>query len=255
MKASRSIRAVIADDHSIVREGLAAVINREPDMEVVGEARNWPEAVDQVLRNRPNVAVLDLHMRGMEPADGIATLHDKFPAAQIIIYSAFSTDEEVYQVFSAGARGYIVKGDSGRDDLLVCIRAVLRGETWIHPSAAARLAARMTAPNLTRREREVLRLMVAGKSNKEIGSSLDVTEGTVKVHVNHILAKLGVTGRVEAIMAAARRGFVRLVGIPQEPARSLANQDAKPAGSRTSAEGISKAIAPVEPKGQLRSKK
>ena len=104
MKTPRSIRAVIADDHSIVREGLAAVINREPDMEVVGEARNWSEAVDQVLQNRPNVAVLDLHMRGMEPADGVATLREKFPAAQITIYSAFSTDEEVYQVFSAGAR-------------------------------------------------------------------------------------------------------------------------------------------------------
>ncbi|MGA7921598.1 MAG: response regulator transcription factor [Candidatus Acidiferrales bacterium] len=255
MKTPRSIRAVIADDHSIVREGLAAVINREPDMEVVGEARNWPEAIDQVLQNRPDVAVLDLHMRGMEPADGVATLREKFPAAQIIIYSAFSTDEEVYQVFSAGARGYIVKGDSGREDLLVCIRAVLRGETWVHPSAAARLAARMTAPNLTQREREVLGLMVVGKSNKEIGSSLDVTEGTVKVHVNHILAKLGVTGRVEAIMAAARRGFVHLVGIPQDPARSLASQAAQPTGFHSSTEDVSKAIAPVKSKSQLRSKK
>jgi two-component system, NarL family, response regulator len=255
MKTPRSIRAVIADDHSIVREGLAAVINREPDMEVVGEARNWPEAVDRVLQNRPDVAVLDLHMRGMEPADGVATLREKFPAAQIIIYSAFSTDEEVYQVFSAGARGYIVKGDSGREDLLVCIRAVLRGETWVHPSAAARLAARMTAPNLTRREREVLRLMVVGKSNKEIGSSLVVTEGTVKVHVNHILAKLGVTGRVEAIMAAARRGFVHLAGIPQDPARNLTSQAAQLTGFHSSTEDISKAIAPVKSKGQLHSKK
>ena len=255
MKTSHSIRAVIADDHSIVREGLAAVINREPDMEVVGEARNWLEAVEQVLRNRPDVAVLDLHMRGMEPTEGVATLHEKIPAAQIIIYSAFSTDEEVYQVFSAGARGYIVKGDSGREDLLVCIRAVLRGETWIHPSAAARLAARMTAPNLTRREREVLRLMVVGKSNKEIGSSLDVTEGTVKVHVNHILAKLGVTGRVEAIMAAARRGFVHLVGIPQDASRSLASRAAQPTGLHSSREDISKAIAPVRSKSQLPSKK
>ncbi len=255
MRTPRSIRAVIADDHSIVREGLAAVINREPDMEVVGEARNWPEAVEQVLQNRPNVAVLDLHMRGMEPAEGVATLHEKIPAAQIIIYSAFSTDEEVYQAFSAGARGYIVKGDSGREDLLVCIRAVLRGETWIHPSAAARLAARMTAPNLTRREREVLRLMVVGKSNKEIGSSLDVTEGTVKVHVNHILAKLGVTGRVEAIMAAARRGFVHLAGIPQDASRGPTSRAAQPTSLHSSTEDISKAIAPVTSKSQLRSKK
>ena len=126
MKTPRSIRAVIADDHSIVREGLAAVINREPDMEVVGEARNWPEAIDQVLQNRPDVAVLDLHMRGMEPADGVATLREKFPAAQTIIYSAFSTDEEVYQVFSAGARGYIVKGRLGP-----------RGLARVHPCCFA----------------------------------------------------------------------------------------------------------------------
>lgn len=255
MKTPRSIHVVIADDHSIVREGLVAVINREPDMEVVAEARNWTEAVEQVVQNRPHVAVLDLHMRGMEPADGVTALREKLPTAQIIIYSAFSTDEEVYRVFSAGARGYIVKGESGRDDLIVCIRAVSRGEMWIHPSAAARLAARMSAPNLTAREIQVLRLMVGGKSNKEIGSSLDVTEGTVKVHVNHILAKLGVTGRVEAIMAAARRGFVHLVGIPQEPARDLASQTAQPTGFHSSTERISKAIAPVKSKSQLRSKK
>lgn len=255
MKTPRSIHVVIADDHSIVREGLAAVINREPDMEVVAEARNWPEAVEQVVQNRPDVAVLDLHMRGMEPAEGVTALREKLPTAQIIIYSAFSTDEEVYQVFSAGARGYIVKGETGRDDLIVCIRAVSRGEMWIHPSAAARLAARMSAPNLTAREIQVLRLMVGGKSNKEIGSSLDVTEGTVKVHVNHILSKLGVTGRVEAIMAAARRGFVHLVGIPQEPARNLTGQAAQPTGFRSSSGSISKAIAPVKSKSQLRSKK
>ena len=212
MKKPRSIRVVIADDHSIVREGLTAVINREPDMEVVAEARNWTEAVDQILKNRPGIAILDLHMYGMDPCERIAEIHEKHPATQIVIYSAFSTDEEVYQVFSAGARGYVLKGESAREDLLTCIRAVSRGETWIHPFAASRLAERMTTPNLTPREIEILRLLVVGKSNKEIGSSLDVTEGTVKVHVNHILAKLGVTGRVEAIMVAVQRGFVHFMG-------------------------------------------
>ena len=254
MKTTRTIHVVIADDHSIVREGLAAVINRERDMEVIAEARNWPEAVEQVLQNRPDIAVLDLHMRGMEPADAITILCEKLPAAQIIIYSAFNTDEEVYQVFSAGARGYIVKGESGREDLLVCIRAVSRGEMWIHPSAAARLAARMSAPNLTAREKEVLRLMVVGKSNKEIGTSLDVTEGTVKVHVNRILAKLGVAGRVEAILVAARRGFVHLAGDLRDPANSPAAQ-ARLAGRCSAAQDISKAIGPTKPTGQLRTKK
>lgn len=255
MKACRSIHVVIADDHSIVREGLTAVINREPDMEVVAEARNWPEAVEQVLQNRPQIAVLDLHMQGMEPAEGVAMLREKFPTTQIIIYSAFSTDEEVYQVFSAGARGYIVKGESGRQDLLVCIRAVFRGEMWIHPSAAARLAARMTAPKLTPREIEVLHLTAEGKSNKEIGSSLDVTEGTVKVHMNHILAKLGVSGRVEAIKVAAQRGFVRLLGNLQEPVRSLTGQMGRPAGSQPSSRDISKAVGSAKSKSQLHAKK
>ena len=255
MKTRRSIRIVIADDHSIVREGLTAVINREPDMEVVAEARNWPEAVQRVLEQRPNVAVLDLHMRGMEPAEGIALLREKLPLAQIIIYSAFSTDEEVHQVFSEGVRGYIVKGDSGREDLIVCIRAVSRGETWIHPSAAATLAARMAAPNLTAREIEVLRLMVVGKSNKEIGSSLDVTEGTVKVHVNHILGKFGVTGRVEAIMVAVRRGFVHLLGNPQNSTASLIGHGGNSATRVARDDGTSKVIESANSTRQLHAKK
>jgi two-component system, NarL family, response regulator len=218
MEKSRRIHVVIADDHSIVREGLSAVIHREPDMELVAEARSWPDAVDKVLQTLPEIAVLDLHMHGMEPADGVAAIRTKCPTSQIIVYSAFSTDEEVYQVFSMGARGYVLKGESGREDLLQCIRAVSRGGIWIHPLAAARLAARATAPNLTPREIDVLHLMVVGKSNKEIGSSLEVTEGTVKVHVNHILTKLGVAGRVEATMVAVQRGIVRLMGSRQSQA-------------------------------------
>ena len=148
MKKSHSVRVVIADDHSIVREGLTAVINREPDMEVIAQARNWPGAVEQALQNRPEIALLDLHMRDMEPAEGVAILREKVPATQIIIFSAFGTDEEVYQVLRAGVRGYVLKGESGREEVLRCIRAVARGEMWIHPVAAARLAERMTMPNI-----------------------------------------------------------------------------------------------------------
>ena len=224
-------------------------------MEVVAQARNWTEAVEQVLQHRPEIAVLDLHMRGMDPGDGIAAVREKLPAAQIVIYSAFSTNEEVYQVFSGGARGYVLKGESGREDLLQCIRAVARGEMWIHPIAAARLAERMSAPNLTRREMEVLGLMVAGKSNKEIGSSLDVTEGTVKVHVNHILSKLGVSGRVEAIMVAVRRGFVQLVRNLQDPTQGPEAPDSLFSGTHPSKRDITKAIQTSISKSQLRNKK
>jgi two-component system NarL family response regulator len=190
-------------------------------MELVAEARSWPEAVDKVLQTLPEIAVLDLHMRGMEPADGVAAIRVNCPATQIVAYSAFSTDEEVYQVCSMGARGYVLKGESGREDLLQCIRTVSRGGIWIHPLAAAGLTARETAPHLTSREIDVLHLMVVGKSNKEIGSSLDVTEGTVKVHVNHILAKLGVAGRVEATMVALQRGIVQLMRNRQESSGTL----------------------------------
>lgn len=220
-----AIHVVIADDHSIIREGLVAVINREPDMKVVAQARNWQEALEHVALSRPEIAVLDLLMPGMEPVEGVATLHEKVPEARIIIFSAYGTDEEVFHVLRAGARGYVLKGESGREDLLVCLRAVSRGDIWIHPAAAARLVERMTSPNLTDRELEVLRRMALGKSNKEIGASLDVAEGTVKVHVNHILAKLGVTGRVEAIVIAAQRGLISLAAGHAYSARSFANAE------------------------------
>jgi two-component system, NarL family, response regulator len=254
-KKMPSIHVVIADDHAIMREGLTAVINREPDMEVVAQGTNWPEAVEQVVQNHPDIAVLDLHMRGMDPVEGVATIREQWPSAQIVIYSAFSTNEEVYQVFSGGARGYVLKGESGREDLLQCIRAVARGEMWIHPIAAARLAERMSAPNLTRREMEVLGLMVAGKSNKEIGSSLDVTEGTVKVHVNHILSKLGVSGRVEAIMVAVRRGFVQLVRNLQDPTQGPEDQDGFFTAPHPSKRDITRAIQTSISESQLRNKK
>jgi two-component system NarL family response regulator len=256
MSPSRSIRIVIADDHSVVREGLVAMISREPDMQVVGQASNWPGAGEQAAALRPEIVIVDLHMPGMEPSEGAAALRQKCPTAQMIIFSAFGTDEEVYRLLCAGARGYVLKGESGREDLVQCVRAVARGEMWIHPSAAARLAQRMTAPTLTSREKEVLQLMAGGKSNKEIGSSLDVTEGTVKVHVNHILSKLGVGGRVEAITVALQRGFVRLAEDARVPRGSTQGPGAAGSpGRRPAPAGISKAIDPVTPTAQLRVKK
>lgn len=206
------IRIIVADDHSIVREGLTAIINRESDMKVIAEASDWLEVVKLVLNQRPDVAVIDLHMPGLDGAKGISAIREWHPAAKIIVFSAFDTQEEVYEVLQAGASGYVLKGESGREDLLQSIRAVMEGQVWIHPSAAARLADRMRAPSLTVREKDILKLVAAGKSNKEIGSSLDVTEGTVKVHLNHIFTKLGTEGRVAAVRAAIQRGIVRFTG-------------------------------------------
>lgn len=254
MKRSAPIRVLIGDDHSIVREGLKAVLSREPELEISGEARNWDEAVKRVLETRPDIAVLDLHMGESSAAQGIAAIREKSPSTHVIIYSAFTTNEEVHEVFSVGAQGYVLKGESGWKDLVVCIRAVCRGETWIHPLAATRLAERMTAARLTSREIDVLRLMVAGKSNKEIGSSLDVTAGTVKVHVNHILSKLGVAGRVEAIGVAVRRGLVHLLD-SQESGALLPNRNGIHATSTSLGEGISKAVDPAKPTSRLPAKK
>jgi DNA-binding NarL/FixJ family response regulator len=251
VKKPNAITVMIADDHSIVREGLVAIIDRQQDMEVVGQSRSWPEAIDGVARTRPAIAVLDLHMPGMTPPEGIAKLRKKCPDTQLVVFSAFGTHEEIYQVVCAGARGYVLKGESGRDDLLTCIRAVSRGEMWTHPYVAARLAERMTEPNLTQRETEILRLMAVGKSNKEIGSSLNVAEGTIKVHINHILGKLGVTGRVEAILVAAQRGLVRLVESVQAPHRPLPDSYA----SKSSKELISQDIEPSNSIRQLHVKK
>jgi DNA-binding NarL/FixJ family response regulator len=213
MMKPRPIRIAIGDDHSIVREGLRAVLSREPELEIAREVRNWNEAVKRALKTKPDVAVLDLHMGGSFASDGASTIRENSPSTRVIIYSAFSTDEELYPTksFPPAPRGRC-QGQSGSKDLIACIRAVCRGETWVHPLAATRLAERITAAKLTPREIDVLQLMVAGKSNKEIGSSLDVTAGTVKVHVNHIFGKLGVAGRVEAIGVALRRGLVHLLG-------------------------------------------
>lgn len=208
MKKSRSTQVLIADDHPVVREGLACVINREPNLRVVAEAGSWPEALEKIGAYRPEVAVLDLRMPGMDAADGIAAIRKKSPAVRIIVLTSFDGDEDVYQTLRAGAKGYLLK-EAGKEALRECIHAVLEGKTWIHPSAASKLASRAQTPEVTSREVEVLQFVAAGKSNKEIGASLGVTEGTVKAHVNHILAKFGVNGRVAAIMQALERGIVR----------------------------------------------
>ena len=194
-------------------------------------------------------------MRGMEPAEGIAAVRRKAPDLPIIIFSAFSADDEVYEVLRAGVRGYVLKGESGREDLLTCIRAVIAGETWIHTIVATRLADRSMMPNLTARELEVLRQLAMGKSNKEIGLALKVTEGTIKVHVNHIFTKLGVSGRVEAIMLAAQRGIVPLAESLQDPSYRFTGTEKRPSILQISGGDISKAIGTSDAASQMQTKK
>lgn len=203
------IRVLIADDHPVVREGLAAMIGRQPDMAVVGEAEDGQEAVSLFQTLQPDVALMDLNMPKMDGLQAIQSIREQFPTARIIVLTTFDGDEDIYRGLQAGARGYLLK-DAGRTALLEAIRQVRSGNRWIPTDVAAKLADRMNSPALTAREQEVLGLLVAGNSNQEIGAALFITEGTVKTHVAAILNKLGVGDRTQAVTTALRRGLARL---------------------------------------------
>ena len=205
----KQIRIVIADDHPVVREGLGALVSSQQDMKIVSEAANGRQAVQQFLLHRPDVLLLDLRMPEMNGMETIQAILEKAPNAKIIVLSTYDGDEDVYRALQAGAKAYLLK-DSPRAELLESIRGVYSGQLSIPSAIGARLAASMRTPKLTKRERDITRLLVDGKSNKEIGATLGVTEGTVKVHTSHIFKKLGAAGRTEAIRKALERGIVHL---------------------------------------------
>jgi two-component system NarL family response regulator len=202
-----TIRVLIADDHVTVREGLAAIIGRQADMSVVGEASTGREAVDLWRRLSPDVMLLDLRMPVMDGVGAITDIRQLQPNARIIVLTTFDTDNDISRAVRAGAKGYLLK-DAQREDLLDCIRKVHAGEICIPPSLIARLAAGMSSENLTARELEVLLLLAAGSSNKEISSKLFISETTVKSHMRGIFTKLNALSRTEAVAIATRRGLV-----------------------------------------------
>jgi two-component system NarL family response regulator len=203
------IRVLIADDHAVVREGLAAMIGRRPDMEVVAEAENGLRAVELARQHQPDVILMDLRMPQMGGVEALSAIRAERAAARVIVLTTFDGDEDIFRALQAGAQAYLLK-DTPRDELLDAIRAVHQGLKRIPPDVAAKLVERVTAPQLTPRELDVLRLVALGQSNKEIAAALTIAEGTVKIHVNNLLGKLGVTGRTQAITEALKRGLVRL---------------------------------------------
>lgn len=203
------IQVLIADDHVTVREGLAAIIGRQPDMRVVGEAANGREAVDLWLKHRPDVTLLDLRMPVLDGVGAIEEIRRRETSARVIVLTTYDTDNEISGAIKAGAKGYLLK-DAQREELLGCIRKVHGGETCIPPSLVAKLAAGLSSEALTGRELDVLTLLARGKSNKEIGTNLYISETTVKSHLRSIFAKLNVLSRTEAITVASRRGLVQL---------------------------------------------
>jgi DNA-binding NarL/FixJ family response regulator len=200
---------MVADDHPVVREGLVTMIEHQSDLRVVAQASNGREAVDKFLACQPDVGLLDLRMPLMNGVDAVVAICEKEPAARLIILSTYQGQEDIYRALRAGASGYLLK-DARAEELVESIRAVGSGKTWIPPAVGAMLAKRLTDRELTAREMEVLRILAVGKSNKEIGVAFNISEATVKVHVTHILEKLKVTGRTEAINVAVRRGLVNM---------------------------------------------
>jgi two-component system NarL family response regulator len=203
------IRILVADDHTIVREGLVSLIKRKPDMVVVGEARNGREAVELWKEHRPDVILLDLRMPELDGVGAIKEIREMDERAHIVVLTTFDGDEDIYRAIKGGAKAYLLKDTAG-DALVDCIRRVHAGETYLPPALAAKLAERVSGEALSVREIEVLRRVAAGMSNKEIGAELFISEGTVKTHVKSIFAKLDVVSRTEAVATATRRGWIQL---------------------------------------------
>jgi DNA-binding NarL/FixJ family response regulator len=203
------IRILIADDHNVLRDGLAAIIRQEIDLEVVGEVGDGRQAVDLWKKQRPDVTLMDLRMPGIDGVNAIYEIRAVDPGARIIVLTTFDGDEDIYRGLRAGAKSYLLK-DVRREELFQCIREVHAGRTFVPPAIAAKLAERLPGDELSPRELEVLRLLAEGKPNKLIGVALSITEVTVKSHVQSLFKKLNVLSRTEAIAVANRRGLLHL---------------------------------------------
>jgi DNA-binding NarL/FixJ family response regulator len=208
------IRILIADDHPIVREGLSAVLETQPDFEIVGQAASGAQAVERAALLHPDVTLLDLELPELDGVAALRAIRAADPGARVIIFTAFDTDERILSAVQAGAQGYLLKG-APRDELFQAIRVVHGGGSLLQPVVAARLLRQVSnvpalPEPLTERELEVLRLLARGRQNKEIASELVISERTVKFHVSAILAKLDVGNRTEAVSKAAQLGLVEL---------------------------------------------
>lgn len=203
------IRILIADDHVTVLEGLVAIISRQADMQVVAQASDGAQLVQLWKQHRPDVTLVDLRMPVLDGVGAIEQIRQFESNARLVVLTTFDTDSDLLNAIKAGAKGYVLK-DAQRDELLNCVRKVHAGETCLPGSLIQKLAAGMSRESLTAREVEVLELLARGKSNKEIGSLLHISETTVKSHLGSIFRKLDVLSRTEAIATASRRGLIKL---------------------------------------------
>ena len=202
-----AIRILIAEDHTVVRDGLVAIVKQERDLDVVADTGDGKQAVELWKMHRPDITLMDLRMPELDGVHAIYQIRAADPNARIIVLTTYDGDEDIYRGIRAGAKSYLLK-DVRREDLFLCIREVHAGKTYIPPAIAAKLAERMPAEALTPREHEVLQLLAEGKPNKIIASDLSITEVTVKSHVQSLFRKLNVLSRTEALAVASRKGLL-----------------------------------------------
>jgi DNA-binding NarL/FixJ family response regulator len=203
------IRILVVDDHHVVRQGLVALLNIIPHIEVVGEASDGLQAIDLHKTLQPDITLMDLQLPKLGGVDAILKIRASDPAARFIVLTTFDGDEDIFRSLQAGAKAYLLKGMTV-DELVATIQAVHSGRTLISPAIAEKLAERMSTQALTNRELKVLERIVAGRANKEIASDLQISEATVKSHINSLLGKLGVSDRTHAATVALQRGIVHL---------------------------------------------
>jgi DNA-binding NarL/FixJ family response regulator len=203
------LKVMLVDDHYLVRMGLASVLALEPDMVVCVEASSGEQACALYRVHHPDVTLMDLRLPGMSGTATVQAIRNEFPEARIVMISTYVCDEEIYGALQAGAMAYLVKSVQ-REELMRAVRKAAAGQRHIPAEVAARLADRVTRSKLSTRELDVLRLLVGGRRNREIANALDISEGTVKLHVSSILSKLGAADRTEAVTRALQHGIVQL---------------------------------------------
>ena len=212
-----AIKVLIADDHPVVREGLSAMLSKEPDIQVVGEAENGAEAINKAKELQPDIVLMDLRMPEVDGVEAMRQIRAANPDTKFIILTTYDSDEYIFKGIEAGARAYLLK-DAPREQLFKAIRAVYRGESLIEPTVASKVLDRFAdlsrqaqvVDALSERELDVLRLVAKGARNKEIAAELSITESTVKTHIQAIFQKLGVGDRTEAVTEAIKKGIIRL---------------------------------------------
>jgi len=209
MKPDKKIRILIADDHYIVRIGILALVNTQPDMEIVGEAVDGTQAVDLFLKQKPDLVLMDSRMSVTTGIEATEVIRKHDPQARVLMLTAFDGDEDIRRAFEAGAQGYVLKSATA-EQLIPALRAVAAGERWVPCDVAHRLSSRNSYETLTARELQVLNEVAKGLANKQIAEALGITEHTVKGHLKIILAKLRVADRTEALRVSIQRGIIQL---------------------------------------------